>query len=1113
MATTLDDLLGDGRLVRLFSNENRACALQLWVLQIKSEQQTELRLVYGRLLPYSHSNNCWSFSDNDNYLVLGNFKAKLTRLNLYIDSINCVELLRQLCSGRSISEINELLRIECPRKVTEQFGATALVPNNLTYRPASYLLNRDAHDNRSLSSPHGAAGAISASITQLSKDALFLLNGEYSAALIIALVEQLNAETGLDFGAVDTTRFGDIELLVFPTLNDLEQNLLSIEWIDSPRALSVRFDPIQVSFFNKFQFHLSIENDDQIISSTIASANCEEGGVYKYVFQVSKELWERTDNTELEIFGFSNDYPNEGVLCCRWRVGYVREINVLGHMVRQEASPVRFDWLEKATRPAMSERVKAALTVNRSNLGFGSSVGGRQADPWVPPNHELLSLFTRFHPPKSEGQFFQRWSMGDGEGRLQFVEWFKSLLSKYQQNQVVIFDPYFETAGLGLMLICAARNSDYIIFTSLPKPLKVDEDVPDEHGQFTSGRVNNLVASCNHNRNLLNRIKFRIYGLKEGRLHDRYILIMGPDELPIAGFHLSNSFQKAAENYPLLITPIPADVLLQVEQYKSAMVKDAMATKSDSKVENSVMRLIFDSTVSSSTQECYEPLSFLEKCDAGYVLGLWSGENSLKGLSGDQLRTQMKALGLLRNNSLILKDGLKNCINMQEVNIKNFISVWEILGEILAHSSVGDTKLRYLELEQGFLEFLRQYLNSSFERVHNNMDKELITLDVQLFHKPIEILLHCPYRTEQLCHTIKYNALTWSEYFAIKFLWLYAPNYLLNITEAQILTLPIEPNETEALRLSLLSQIISEISLSIEFGINKIQLDNLIHSEQGLLRWMGLNALERQLDSPDAYVSTLSLLEAFSYEERIRALGWMVHHAAMNSNKKETFKNLVAVLHKILPDVVIAEDLRVLVDSMRGHMKQLSWAEPWLFQDVVFPLLQSERVLTEDACDIWMQELASMLELYSNNQSHLFERSREGQTTNIASYLFASCTPEQRKVSLKIIDDILRRKRRIIQQPLASTSDWSRWDNALRVSLWILSFAKWSEFYLSALGTFDQNLERLSGDAQRLVMVRTKEEWQSEGVGIQSELIEFLEQGERLLSEGGRLKNDYHKLN
>lgn len=121
MATTLDDLLGDGRLARLFSNQNRACALQLWVLQIKSEKSTEMRVVYGRLLPYSHSSNSWSFSDNDNHLIFGNIKAKFTRLNLYIDSILCAEFLRQLIAGRSISEINDILEIECSSKLTKLF--------------------------------------------------------------------------------------------------------------------------------------------------------------------------------------------------------------------------------------------------------------------------------------------------------------------------------------------------------------------------------------------------------------------------------------------------------------------------------------------------------------------------------------------------------------------------------------------------------------------------------------------------------------------------------------------------------------------------------------------------------------------------------------------------------------------------------------------------------------------------------------------------------------------------------------------------------------------------------------------------------------------------------
>lgn len=1103
MATTLDNLLGDGRLARLFSNQNRACALQLWVLQIESEQSTEMRVVYGRLLPYSHSSNSWSFSDNDNHLVFGNIKAKLTRLNLYIDSIHCAELLRQLSAGQSISAINELLGIECPRKLTKQFGATTLVANNLAYRPVAYLLNRDAHDRRSLSSPHSAAGAISASVTQMNKEALFLLSEEYSAALTISLVDWLNAETGLDFGGADATRFGDLELLVFPTLNDLEQNLLSVKWIDSPRALSARFAPIQVPFFDKFQFHLSIANDGQIISSTIASANRVEDGVFEYVFQVSEELRERSDSTELEIFGFSNDCPHEGVLCCRWRIGYVREINFQGHVVGQGASPVKFDWLEKATRPAMSDRVKAALTVNRGNLGFGNRIGGREADPWVPANRELLSLFARLNPPKSEGQFFQRWSMGDGEGRLQFVEWFRSLLAKYQQHQIVIFDPYFETAGLGLVLIYAATNSDYIVFTSLPKSSKGGEDA-----QPTSGRVNNLIASCEHNSHILSHIKFRIYGLKEGRLHDRYILIMGSDKLPIAGFHLSNSFQKAAENYPLLITPIPADVLLQVEQYKSAMVKDAMTTRLDSEAENPVMRLLFDSTESPSAQRRYEPLRFLEKSDAGSVLSVWSGETSLKGLSGDQLRTQMTALGLLRNNSLLLTDGLKNCVNKQEINSRDFISTWEVLGEVLAHSSIGDNEVRYLESERDFLEFLSQFLKASFERVHDSIDKELATVDVRFFHKPVEVLLRSSYRTDQLFHPTKYTALTWSEYFAIRFLWRYAPDCLLKIAEGQISSLPMELDETEVVRLSLLSQIVSEISLSIQFNISKNQRDKLVHSSSGLMQWMGLNAVERQLDTSDGLASVLSLLEAFSHQERVRALGWMVHRAAMDSNKEKIFKDLVAALHKVLPETITVEELRHLVDSMRGHMGQLAWAEPWVFRDVVLPLLHSARASTDDACDIWMQELANMLGPRLNNQSRLFDRVREGQTTNIASFLFARSSPSQRAASLTAMSDILKRQRRIVQQPLASTSNWTQWDDALRVSLWILAFGRWSEFYLGNQGVTDQNLEQLSSNARGLAMIKPLEEWQSECAGQQGELIAFLEQVEGLLSVGGGLNRD-----
>ena len=111
-------------------------------------------------------------------------------------------------------------------------------------------------------------------------------------------------------------------------------------------------------------------------------------------------------------------------------------------------------------------------------------------------------------------------------------------------------------------------------------------------------------------------------------------------------------------------------------------------------------------------------------------------------------------------------------------------------------------------------------------------------------------------------------------------------------------------------------------------------------------------------------------------------------------------------------------------------------------------LLQDDRANTNDACEIWVQELVGMLEPQPKDQPLLFDRAREGQTTNITAFLFAYSSPERQQASLNSMKGILDRQKRIVQQPLASTSDWTRWDSALKVSLWILTFARWGQHYL-----------------------------------------------------------------
>ena len=94
-----------------------------------------------------------------------------------------------------------------------------------------------------------------------------LVTPGYDIALTASVVTHLNKDTGLDFAGVDTTRFGDIELLVFPALDDRERRLLSVSWTNDPPTLVARFNPMQVPQFSGFQFRLSIANDSQIVYS------------------------------------------------------------------------------------------------------------------------------------------------------------------------------------------------------------------------------------------------------------------------------------------------------------------------------------------------------------------------------------------------------------------------------------------------------------------------------------------------------------------------------------------------------------------------------------------------------------------------------------------------------------------------------------------------------------------------------------------------------------------------------------------------------------------------------------------------------------------------------
>jgi hypothetical protein len=102
------------------------------------------------------------------------------------------------------------------------------------------------------------------------------------------------------------------------------------------------------------------------------------------------------------------------------------------------------------------------------------------------------------------------------------------------------------------------------------------DDDPTGDGPSRAVRIN---AACELLSDFLGRIRFRILDLRSkggGRdqlFHDRYVLVFSTDGGLKKGYHLSNSIQGATKKSPLLVTPIPTDVLERVGAYVGGLME------------------------------------------------------------------------------------------------------------------------------------------------------------------------------------------------------------------------------------------------------------------------------------------------------------------------------------------------------------------------------------------------------------------------------------------------------------------------------------------------------------------------------------------------------------
>lgn len=1091
---TLNDLISDSRLMRLFERKSGACAVQLWILQITQKKLTESKLVYGRIIPYNFDENAWFFSDNDKFKKIKNSKIQIIQLNLYIKTELCTNFLQKICDGQSLFQISKELELSATKNFISKFGDFKLQHQYLVYEPVSYLWNKDKYKQLSKSSPHGSASAFSASIVQTNKNDLFLIDETYNAELTKFIVQKLKNDINLN-SEENYERLGNIELLVFPTLDNFERNLLDIRFNKESNLIAILFDSSQLPHFSKFQFRVNIENNRNLVYSAIAEAEELESELFRYTFEFDQKIGEISDFLEIEVFGFKNNTTNLGELCSRWACGLIREIGININAVNSSnPTHVKFDWLEKTTNPNQHQRVHCALTKNNSLRNSHSLIGGRDSDPWVKINRSLGSLFKQLHPSKSEGKFFLRWGPSNGEGRLQFVEWFQSLLNKYKQNQILFFDPYFDFAGVKLLSLYASDEGHYVVFTSLPKK-NVENERSKENINCKKNRIDNIKDACIRNHIFLKQKNIKIYGLKREYLHDRYIIIMEENGLPLVGYNLSNSLQTVAENYPLLITPIPADTLLEVENSLKNLVSKTI--EQNNGYEQAIEEIFNSLEIKdANSQKIFQdPLEFLNKDYAGRALSIWTQESSLASLKGELLKKEINNLGLL-------KDGYLNITNhngfskwtQEEHSFEDFKNVWIIFGELLESTEYANIYRAHSTKIKNFCRNLNQFICESFMRKIETIDSNIISvIDPNELNMPLNKFIQNNSHTYGLQVFKEHHPLlTCAEYFAIELLWKYDPKSLITLIETKTSKLPINIKKNNILQLSILSEIVNRIKKSVGINITDAQLKELLKSNNSLVQWLGLFELMVRLQQTKDINSIKQKLGSFSNLQKNQFFGWLIYQISEKNANDTYYKDLILTVHSLLPQKLSDIDLRNLTDAMRGYMSEFSSLEPWLYSDILFPLIENKRVCYEYVSQIWIEEFISIINNQKTNQNICFNKSNYESMTKHCAILLANSCKDQRSLSINNLSSILKKQKRIFLQPLASSNNLIVWHNALIVLLWILAFAKWYQYYLQEI---DHQIDSLIKKIEEIERLRNINEKDLCGT---KELIFFIEQANKL---------------
>ncbi|WP_256822119.1 MULTISPECIES: VPA1262 family protein [unclassified Pseudomonas] len=1057
--TDIQSIINDTNLQRLFDDTaGDNCAIQIWLLQTIQDESKITNLLYARFLPSSYQGNEWHAPKEDHFKIVSNTKSQILPLNLYCAPSKASNTLENLLLGKTIEQISRELDITISSDLAERIKDFT-IQTDVIYKPTTLITMRNGPRSGTIRSPHGTASAFSASIILPNRSTTFNIENTYNTKLVEFAISQLNKDTGMQFHNEDSPRLGSVELLVFPTLNEKEKDNLHASWDRHNNIFTVELDLTteeEIQKITSASLVIHFINDNQKIHSLVLTQQPVEGTVI-FLVEAQAEYINIIDSVKFEIFT-STSNSSVGKLHCSYDVSYMRANAISTRIGTISGKSINFDWLTNVINSSpKTDRIKALQTINHGSKATTSKFKNEIDDPWVRSNHQMKSLIKEAFPEVSEGGFFQRFRDSGGLGRVEFVEWIHRVIGSYQEHQLVIFDPYFEDVGISLLLPKASTGSEYIVITT-----------------YESGQPNPRIANCTQAyqqvSTITDNINFKLYGIPKDFLHDRYIIVSDHTGKPIKGFHLSNSLQSATDNYPLLITIIPGDILPKVAEYTHNLL-----TKSTLPI--NTLELLIDSTTFIKQRlvtATYEPLSFLDAPLAAKAIAAWTNNAELANLSAQNLKTKLEQDGYTKDNILNSKKlgSPENfLISLHKVTEQELSDYWEIGANILAHSPTRTLKT-FIITESIANKLSLLLIKKSKSKPPEELEPaQEVYIASSLRSSIEELLLHA--RGSDFVHPTKFKSLSWGDFYAIKFLWIKQPSVLFHTLSSIDKEINLK-NANQTIACAVAAQIICEISMSAIIGLTPEYSKLLMSQKKPLLRWLGYSGLETLINKNPR---NFNLIKSITNTEQKLVTGWIVNNSYRRDSDNTIYKKSIKHYLTLFQFPTSKENTKELFKNLRNHMNELSYCYPWLITEIVNPLLEKEIINISFLAEVWLDEILFLIEKLTKNGTSIFQTDHQAKTTDVGAFLLANSNTTFQKEVFAMLTTKLGTLKRKIQKPLASTTNWTEWDNHLKASFWIYGYLKWVRHHLPVVSEIHQDLDHITQFAYEISSGRSLNDW------------------------------------